>query len=669
MNASDAAAQGGAFGLFHNHSYSCVDTDPCFQMSTGKQSPDNTHFIHTSSSSWSSLNDDVLKEIFTYLPFNDLMNCYTLEKRCCEIISSRILKPKVKQITCNPADEKAYSCQHYEKNIRPWLESLGQNGLVSLLDHSMGNKYFHKIFFFALSEIFNNAQQLKVEKKYEVHSDRSLESTFSPDGSNAIVTGIDATARVLTCHHNTDWTEIYQIDTQPKSMRSGHFSPDGHKVAAVSDNGTLYVLTLAHNEQDQQVVHNEEQVEYSNALNSVTFSPDGHNLLLMVADNTCRMLSLNHSTGHWVETTNLNLGAYLHQFCSFTPDGKKLVVSAYKGFLHFMTLGEPELNSPLLSLSFLKECLRRTLFSDPGPFYREHHWVKQPSDPDIQGLGTHLDFHPDGNSVLVGLPSEGPDRFNLTTCILRLDKGQWMKRQEFSKNLEYFSFQFSPDGQTLIAKTITDSDNTPRTLCIFTQDPSGDWVKSRRYSHYVPLLPDENGPSPFGDIKFSPDSETLLLPLRGGIAIIYSHIDGEWHKVCELEHDDHINRTLFSPDSRTLATSAPSGLFYIWYKDNKGWTIQQKIDAGAHAAFDFSPDGQRLAVISDTGKACILKLENKRWQMAINWFRACKEGSNSIKFSPTDGNIVVHQSNKRHDLLDRDFSSSFVLFNLTPVLN
>ena len=334
MNASDTAAQGSAFGLSHNHPYSCGDTSPSFHVSTGKQSPDNTLF-HTSSSPWSSLNHDVLKEIFTYLPLNDLMNCYTLEKRSCQIISHLILKPKMKQLTGNLADEKTYSCRHYEKNIRPWLKSLGQNGLVSLLDHLMGNKYFHKIFFFALSEIFNNAQQLKVEKKYEVHSDRLLRSTFSPDGSNAIVTGIDGTARLLTCHHNTDWTEIYKIDTQNESMRSGHFSPDGHKVAAVSDNGTLYVLTLARNEQDQQVVHNEEQVEYSNALDSVEFSPDGHNLLLIVADKTCRMLSLNPSTGHWVETTNLNLGARLCQFSSFTPDGKKLVVSAYKGFLAF----------------------------------------------------------------------------------------------------------------------------------------------------------------------------------------------------------------------------------------------------------------------------------------------------------------------------------------------
>ena len=598
---------------------------------------------------WNKLMIEIVLNVMSYLPINEVIKCYTLDKRTYQIIRDFILKRKIKNIgaqSCN----RIYSKEYYKYEIRPWLISLKQNALAHHLDLAIQGHNYHQLLGLLISEVFKSSRKIEILKQPVTNNYRQIR--FNCEGSIAFIEQDHGGVSILACHRSNRWSEITNVDCNIRTARGdGVFSEDGTKLALCDNNGTLFILSFQRDESGIIKVKQKVSFQTDQEIRQPQFSPDGLDLFLNIKKGPRQyhrwlvILSLN-SQGQWLVTKELKFSVSPHYHVKFSPDGSCFVINSFDaGALKFFTNTQQRKIVPRWS-----GALDRSHNGCCSPRCR---WVKQPGGQSLRGF--YPQFTPDGISL------EFLKHTGKQTLMAKQVQGCWVQQQEFDEGL--VSFSYSPDGQAMAA--IFQNEHSYDALCLFARNSAGNWVESHRYFYHAP--DGARVKSSIVSLAFTADSESLWISHRPSILDIRQKVEGEWQVVYRAEHLAEFKCFRDSSDGKTLAISDKSGVFSVLFNNGRLWTEQLRIEASnLHCCF--SCDNQLMAVVTGAGYARILALQNQRWRFRTDWFLACPEGKNSVKFCPNNVTIVIdHQ---------RDFSSavgfmrrpSVHIFNLIPVM-
>ena len=597
--------------------------------------------------SWNNVMPEMVVNIMSYLPLNEVVKFYTLDKRTCAIIRDFILKPKMKKIR-PPAE--MYSKEYYKHEIRPWFISLKQSALIHHLDFAIHGDNFHQLLCLFISEIFQSAQRIDVSAQPVIEDYNKI--SFNCNGSIAIIGRKCGGGSILSCHRSKGWSEILNFDYRIRiTLRHSAFSADGTKLALCIDDENLNILSFGRDESGMVKIKQNDSFQYKPRIRRPKFTPDGLDLLFTVSNPGARfnstrfmILSLN-SQGQWLVTKALKFPVTIIHSPEFSPDGSCFVIVANGGAIKFFTNSAHRQVAPLWSYRGALDYLYNAFFS---PRCR---WEQQLSDPSLRGMFPR--FSPDGINVEF-LAATWNKRF-----IAKQVQGCWVRQQDFDKRLK--SFSYSPDGKTMAA--ILRIKNRCDALCIFVRNSAGDWVKSHRYLYDSP---EAEANISILSLEFTEDSESLWIYHNPGILDIRQKVEGEWQVVHRVENLPACKHLKKSSDSRTLAIDGKSGIFSVMFNNGRFWEEHLRVEA-RNVNCCFSPDNQWMAIVTGAGYGRILRWQNKRWVFRTDWFLACPQGENSITFCPNNVAIVIKHA--------RDFSpgygyrdESFHIFNLIPVM-
>ena len=597
---------------------------------------------------WNKLMIEMVVNVLSYLPINEVIKCYTLDKRTCYIIREFILKRKIKN-SGPQSCKRIYSKEYYKYELRPWLISLKQNALAHHLDFAIQGNNFHQLLGLLISEVFLSSRKIEILKQPLTNNNRQIR--FNCEGSIAFIKQDHGGVSILACHRGNRWSQISNAECNIRTTHGdGVFSEDGTKLALCDNNGTLVILSFKRDESGIMKVRQKVRFQYNQEIRQPQFSPDGQDLFFNLKADSGQyrrwfiILSLN-SQGQWQVTKELKFAASCP--AEFSPDGSCFVMySLDTGIFKFFT--NKRQSPPLWSCRGVLDRLYNA-FSSP-----RCRWVELCSDRSLRGL--HPRFSPDGTSV------EFLKRTGNQTFMAKQVQGCWVQQQEFDEGFK--SFTYSPDGQAMAA--IFNNKHSYDALRIFTRNSAGNWVESHCYLYHAPEVDGARVKSSIVSLKFTADSESLWIYHKPSILDIRQKVGGEWQVVYRAEHLADFKCFRDSSDGKTLAISDKSGIFSVLFNNGRLWTEQLRITArNLHCCF--SRDNQLMVVVTGAGYARILALQNQRWCFRTDWFLACPEGNNSVKFCPNNVAIVIdHQ---------RDFSSGFGftrrsvhIFNLIPVM-
>lgn len=599
---------------------------------------------------WDTLMAEMVVNVMSYLPINEVIKCYTLDKRTCQIITESILKRKMRKIGA-PFSKGIYSKEYYKHELRPWLISLGQNSLTHHLDIAIRGDNFHQLLCLFISEIFKSPRKIAFLKQPEPKDYHQIR--FNCEGSIAFIEHSSGGVSILACHRSHLWSEILYVDYKIRSVHGDAvFTADGTRLALCDENGALMILSFGRDESGMLKIRQKNCLHYENRIRRLQFSPDGLDLLFNLDESSWWyrkrfvILSLN-SQGQWLETKALNFPAPASYPPQFSPDGSCFVIySLQDGTFKFFNNSQPR---QVASLCSYRGVLDRLYNAVSSPRCR---WVQQVSDPKLRGICPL--FSPDGISM------EFLIRPSFQIGMAKQVEGCWVKQPNFDER--FTSLSYSPDGQTMAG--IFRNKHRYDALCIFARNSAGNWAESHRYFYDMPAVDEARTGLSIVSSGFTGDSESLWIHHRPSILDIRQKIEGEWQLVYRTERLANIEYFRDSSDGRTLAISDKSGNFSVLFNNGRLWEEHLRIEA-KDLHFCFSRDNQWMAVVTGAGYARLLALQNQRWCFRTDWFLACREGKNSVKFCPNNVAIVIEHR--------RNFSSAFGytrqsahIFNLIP---
>lgn len=601
-------------------------------------------------SNWNKLIPELMTNVMSYLPINEVVKCYTLDKRTCTIIRNSILKPKMNKIGMQ-VSKYSYSREYYKNEIRPWLKSLGQDHLVRHLDFAIHGQGFHQLLCLLVSEVFQSAQRFEIVNQYISEYCRNIK--FNCDGSIVFVEESTKTTSILACNRNNGWSEMVYFACEIRA-KDAVFSPDGSTLALRIEDDTLLILSFGRDESGMMKVRQKDELRFKKEINSLQFSLDGQDLLFKLSLDSDQgrtllvIVSLN-SQGQWLVTKEIEFPVTNLTPAEFSPDGTSFAIgSTDNSTTQFFTNAQQRQIEPVWSYRGIVDCVYNTFYPC------RCRWVKQPSDSALLG---YPQFSPDGTSVeLFTLDSD-------KTFLAKQVKGSWVIQQEFDTGLS--PFEFSPDGQTFAA--IFRNKHRYDALCIFARNSAGDWVESHRYFYDLPIVEGTELESSIVSVNFTADNEYLWIHHRPGIVDIRQKLAGEWQVVYRAEHPPEINQILDSDNGKNLAISTKSGILSILSNNARLWKEQLRIE-GQDLHCCFSHDNQRMAVVTGAGYARILEWYNQHWRFRTDWFLACPEGDNSVEFYPNDTGILINHANKLDPFIFGTRKFSKHIFKLIPVM-
>ena len=375
---------------------------------------------NSQTSGWHNVMIDMVVNIMSYLPLNEVVKCYTLDKRTCAIIRDCILKPKMKKIR---PPRGVYSKEYYKHEIRPWFISLKQNALIHHLDFAIHGDNFQQLLCLFISEIFQSAQRIDVSAQ-PVFEDCEQPS-FNCNGSVALINREFRGVSILACHRSKAWSEILNLDYDISTdIGDCAFSADGTKLALCDYNGALAILSFGRDESGMVKIEQDNRFLYKPRARRPRFTPDCLDLLFTVPnpgawwDSTRFMIMSLNDQGQWLVTEALKFPAATICPPEFSPDGSCFVIVANGGdAIKFYTNSVHREVAPLWRgvLDYLYNA-----FSSP-----RCRWVQQPSDPSLRGMLPC--FSPDGINV----------QFLAATCkqqfMAKQVQGCWVKQQDFDE--------------------------------------------------------------------------------------------------------------------------------------------------------------------------------------------------------------------------------------------
>jgi WD40 repeat protein len=440
-------------------------------------------------------------------------------------------------------------------------------------------------------------------------------SQFSPDKQQVAIAGDDGKLRIWSISGKklAEWKE--PIDRVYKMS----FSPDGQRIAIAAENGTVGLWTLS----GQKLV---ELKGHLGGISIMSFSPNGHYLITAGNDEslehrgTLQIWDVSEQLTKWKFKEPLNESDNV----SFSPDGQRLARAGKDGTIEIWSLAGQQLvkwkthHNGYRRVIFSADGQRLATAADEGTVQlwtlsgkQLAEWKVKKSESDWV---SDMSFSPDGlHFVTVG----GGGMIRLWTLSGQLIAEWKGHRSRIS------SVSFSPDGQRIATSEGDTTQPNDGMVRLWT-------LSGRQLAEWKGYLGNVSS------VSFSPDGQRIATAEGGGTVRIRT-VSGQL--VSEGKRPQRgVGSISFSQDGQHLiALGEREVLTYYGEKfldrgyDNvvQLWTLSGQLLAewrghsGEILRASLSPDGQRLAIVSNDGTVRLLPVKGLDDLLAqgCNWLK------------------------------------------------
>jgi WD40 repeat protein len=462
-----------------------------------------------------------------------------------------------------------------------------------------------------------DADSLRVVRRYPVGA---FTTAVSPDGATLALGQTDGRVRLLdpasgrvrtlTGGRPDGRRHGSPIDGAERAIWAAAFSPDGRTLATGDGQGNVVVWDVS---EGRAIETLEGHID---PITGVAFGPDGRTLYTTSADSTARIWDVagyrRLARPFRVFTVN-NTRAPSAPAFALSPDGRTLAAARRDGRVDLIdtetlrrTGGfEAFADRAALAIEYSPDGSRLAVAGqdsgvglwDAGSGKRVGPLLSAPRGP--SNVNTRnvraLAFGPGG---LLAAAEGGAGKEAVR--IWDLDERSLVRRPLHLPQVRRLAF--SPDGSRLaIAFGFRDPAGDP--------DPDGVKIVDVRSDETLATLRGDE----VGAVAFSPDGSLLAGGELDGDVLLWA-ADG-WGRVgAPLASGGEAPSVAFSPDGRTLATSDDRGAVALW-----DVASQQAVGPplpglpNARTTARFTPDGDRLFAVSETGRAIRWEVDPDLW--------------------------------------------------------
>ncbi len=396
------------------------------------------------------------------------------------------------------------------------------------------------------------------------HTKKIWTAKFSPDGRRILTASEDGTARLWDANSGKPVQEPI-IHQGP--VRSARFSPDGSRIVTASKDGTAQVWDAF---TSRAVIP---PLQHADRVDGAEFSPDGRWVVTVAGDLSTRVWDA--ASGR--PLANPLIHPEMPFVVRFSPDGERIATAPYVGGMtriwsaqEWVALARPMPHGGWATAAeFGPEAQRLLTASADNTARLWNAHTGEPLTPPMQHDGVVWSgrLSPDGLSAVTASSDK-------TARVWDVRLGG-ARSQSMSHHGPVEVAEFSPDGEWVV----TGSDDGTARL----------WNSRLCQPRDPPLEHDGR----IVAAQFSPDGERVATGSFDGTARIWDVRTGR--PLTEpLRHDDTVDHLHFSPDGRWLATASHDWTVKVWNvatgKQN-GEPIRYQSPVGF---IRFSPDGERV---------------------------------------------------------------------------
>ena len=434
----------------------------------------------------------------------------------------------------------------------------------------------------------------------EGHQDNVKTASFSADGSQIVTISTDGTVRIWDLSGRL----IRELKRSQTEIKLASFSPDGQRLVTASTNGNAQIWEISSGLMTEFKLQGKD-------IDHAAFSPDGQRIVTASSRET----QIWDLSGREIAKLNGSLSK-----AGLSPDGKYLItvtkntaqvwdfsgnrIAELKG--HQGSINDAQFSSDsrwMITASDDATIRAWNLAGEEiGQFRGRLPAVKTARfSPDRQRIFATTDdgalriWNVSSEPPLSGVPMAGGVETDTSIAVIK------------GARVNINTAQFSPDGQRLLAWSISDK------TAVWIWDVS---ERQLLLLQRKALLPG----------SLSSPSGQQLLTIQGNVVQL-SNATGKL--IAELKgHQDRIKDANFSPDGQRIVTASNDRTVRVW--DLTGRPVAElRVDQGL-SSVSFSQDGQRILLSDYNGKVRAWRADNLNQLVS----RGCRWLSSYLKNSP-----------------------------------